>query len=505
VRLAELIATLAPVEVRGDPAVEVTGVAYDHRRLQPGNLFLAWKGTRFDGHDFIRAAFAAGAAAVVAERADALPDPLPPGRAAVLVRESRRAAGPVSAAFFGHPTARLGLVGVTGTNGKTTTTFLLREVLQPLGPVGLIGTVSAIVGGERRPVRLTTPEAPDLQATFADMVRSGDRWCVMEVSSMALAQYRVEAAAFDFAVFTNLTPDHLGPQEHPSFAHYVQSKRHLFELVGRPVPGAPPKSGWRGAVINADDPRGALMAEAAAPAVPVLRYGLGAGADVRAEDIRLAAGITEFTVCHHGGRERCALRLSGGFNVYNALAAFGVGLLCRLPAPEIAAALGRLEGVPGRMTPVPGNQPFSVFVDYAHTPDGLENVLRAARELAKGRVLVVFGCGGDRDRTKRPLMGEIAARLADACWLTSDNPRSEPPEAILREIEAGAARVPGARYRLVVDRREAIAEAIAAAAPGDVVIIAGKGHEDYQIFADRTIHFDDREEAAAALARLGYR
>jgi UDP-N-acetylmuramoyl-L-alanyl-D-glutamate--2,6-diaminopimelate ligase len=505
VRLGELIAGIGPAELRGDPAAEVRGIAYDSRNLRAGDLFIAWRGQRFDGHDFVPAVLAAGAAAVVVERPLAVPADLRPGQAAVLVPDARRAAGPLSAAFHGHPTARLGLVGVTGTNGKTTTTYLIREILGELGPVGLVGTVSAVVGGKPRAARLTTPEAPDLQALFADMDRAGDRYCVMEVSSMALARHRVDAAAFDLAVFTNLTPDHLSPHEHPSFLHYQQSKRRLFEAVGRPVPGAPPKDGPRGAVINADDPSGALMAAAASGAVPILRFGSGADADVRAEDVRLFASGAEFTVRYPGGAIPCRIRLSGRFNVHNALGAFGVGLLCGVPAAAIAAALDRVPGVPGRLEPVPGTQPFVVLVDYAHTPDGLENVLRAAREIAAGRVLAVFGCGGDRDRAKRPLMGEIGARLADLCWLTSDNPRSESPEAILREIEAGAARVPGARYSVAVDRRQAIGEALAAARSGDVVLIAGKGHEDYQIFADRTIHFDDREEAAAALVRLGYR
>ncbi len=505
VRVAELVQQLDQRSLRGDPAAEVRGIVYDHRNLRPGDLFLAWKGARFDAHDFIPAALAAGASAVICDHASALPASLPRGRAAVVVPDARAAAGPVSAVFHGHPTARLGLCGVTGTNGKTTTTFLLREVLSAQGPVGLVGTVTAIVGGQARPARLTTPEAPDLQATFADMVHNGDRWCVMEVSSMALARQRVAAAAFDLAVFTNLTPDHLSPGEHPSFAHYRDSKRRLFEMVGRPVAGAPPKSMPSGAVINADDPAGADMGAAAASSVQVLRYALTSPAEVRADDIRLNAAGAEFTVIHPTGRQRCRLRLSGRFNVYNALAAFSAGLLAGIAPDEICAALGRVPGVPGRLEPVPGNQPFTVLVDYAHTPDGLENVLRAAREITDQHVIAVFGCGGDRDRTKRPLMGEIGTRLADVCWLTSDNPRSEPPEQILREIEAGAARRPGGRYSVVVDRRQAIGEAIAAARAGDVVVIAGKGHENDQIFADRTIHFDDREEAALALERLGYR
>ncbi len=508
-RLADLLRGIAVRGIIGDAGVEVSGVAYDSRSLRPGDLFLAWKGARYDAHDFVPGAFRTGAAAAVVERADAVPRDLPAGRAAVLVADARAVAGPVSANFYRHPTAQLGMVGVTGTNGKTTTTYLVRELLQQLGPVGLVGTVSAIVGGRARPSRLTTPEAPDLQHLFSEMVASGDRYCVMEVSSIALARRRAESVAFDVGVFTNLTPDHLGPYEHPSFAHYRESKRRLFELVGRPVPGAPPKTAPVGVAVNVDDKYGNSMA-AAAGAVPVLRFGLGPEAEVRAEDIRFSAAGATFRVGYPGGAVPCSMRLSGRFNVYNALGAFCVGMFYGMPAEGISEALGRVSGVPGRLELVSGPQPFAVLIDYAHTPDGLENVLRAAREIvvsapSPGRMIVVFGCGGDRDRGKRPLMGEIGARLADVAWLTSDNPRSESPEAILREIEAGAARIPGADYRATPDRREAIGAAIGAARQGDVVIIAGKGHENYQIFADRTIHFDDREEAEAALARLGFR
>lgn len=510
VRLADLLQGIQVRGVVGDPGVDVTGIAYDSRRLQPGDLFLAWRGARFDAHDFVTGAFGAGAAAAVLEREGAVPVDLPAGRSAVLVADARAVAGPVSATFYRHPTARLGMVGVTGTNGKTTTTYLVRELLGMLGPVGLVGTVSAVVGGQAYPSRLTTPEAPDLQRLFSEMAAAGDRHCVMEVSSIALARRRAESVAFDVAVFTNLTPDHLGPHEHASFAQYRDSKRRLFELVGRPVPGAPAKSVPTGAAVNVDDKFGEHMAAAAAGTVPILRFGLRPEADVRAEDVCLSATGAAFRVVFPGGAVPCRVRLPGRFNVYNALGAFCVGLFYGLGAQDIAEALGRVPGVPGRLELVPGPQPFAVLVDYAHTPDGLENVLRAAREIvgaspAPGRVIAVFGCGGDRDRSKRPLMGEIGARLADVAWLTSDNPRSESPEAILREIEAGAARIVGADYRATPDRREAIGAAIALARPGDVVIIAGKGHENYQIFADRTIHFDDREEAAAALARLGYR
>ena len=504
-RLAELLAGAAWLESSGALDIPVTGISYHSERVRPGDLFVAWRGGRFDGHAFLDAARAAGARAAVVERP--LEELGAPRAALTLVRvaDSRAVLGPLSARLYGHPTARLGLCGVTGTNGKTTTTYLVREVLHLLGPVGLIGTVSAIVGGQGRPLRLTTPEAADLQALFADMVAVGDRFCVMEASSMALDKRRVDGTAFDVAVFTNLTRDHLGPAEHPDFAHYRDSKARLFSLVGRPVADAPEKRLPRGAAVNADDPAAGVMAAAVAPGVPVLRYGLAAGADVRAADIRVGPGGASFAILHPDGRETCVLRLAGRFNVYNALAAFSVGRLYGLPGAEVAAALGRVAGVPGRMERVPGAQPFSVFVDYAHTPDGLDNVLRAAREITTGRVIAVFGCGGDRDRTKRPLMGGIAARLADLVWLTSDNPRSEPPASILAEIAVGVQAVAGARYTVVADRGQAIAEALAAARAGDAVVIAGKGHETRQVFADRTVHFDDREEAAAVLSRLGYR
>ncbi len=505
VRLADLVAGLPLSLLRGDDAAEVRGVAYDSRRVRAGDLFLAWRGARHDGHDFVSDALVAGAVGVVVERPEAVSPALPTGIAVLRTDDARSLAGPLSARLHGHPTSRLQLVGVTGTNGKTTTTWLLREVLASMGPVGVIGTVSATVGGQARPSRLTTPEAPDLQALFAEMALSGDRVCAMEVSSVALARRRVEACAFDIAVFTNLTPDHLGPGEHPDFAHYRDSKRRLFATVGRPVPGAPVKKGPTGVAVNIDDPEGEAMAALAAPAVPVLRFGFGTGAQVRAEAVEVDRSGTRFWIRHPGGRQRCSLQLRGRFNAYNALAAFSVGLLCGIDAAEAAAALGRLAGVPGRLEPVPGNQPFTVLVDYAHTPDGLENVLRTAREIARGRVLAVFGCGGDRDRAKRPLMGAIGARLADQVWLTSDNPRSEPPAAIVAEIEAGAHPVAGACYQVEVDRRQAIAAAIAAAEPGDVVVVAGKGHETYQVVGDHTVHFDDRQEAAAALTRLGYR
>lgn len=506
-RLGELVpflrrVGLPPIATTGeaDPGVELHGVAYHSERVHPGDVFVAWKGARFDGHAFVEEALRRGAVAAIVDQ------PLQPSGSGLVLqaRDSRAAMAIVAAELAGHPTSQLGVVGVTGTNGKTTTSFLVREVLQVVAPTGLLGTVTIAVGSERRPVRLTTPEAPDLQEMFRDMLSSGDRYCVMEVSSIALAKHRVDAVAFDVAVFTNLTKDHIGPNEHANFDEYRQSKAMLFARVGRPVLGAPCKDLPRGAVINGDDPEGEHMAAALDPGVPLLRYGLGPTVDVQAEDVRIGAAGAQFRIRYPGGRIACALRLPGRFNVYNALAAFCVGLHFGMDAEAIGQAVGRVAGVPGRLEPMDRGQPFAVFVDYAHTPDGLENVLRAARELAQHRVIAVFGCGGDRDRTKRSLMGAIAVRLADRSYLTSDNPRGEDPLAILREIEAGASTTTGGEYRVLPDRREAIGAALGEARSGDVVVIAGKGHETYQIFADRTVHFDDREEAAKVLEDLGY-
>lgn len=501
--MADLLGEVTHLDRLGALDVEVRGISYDSRTVRPGELFVACRGSQADGHQHLADALTAGAAGVAGEDAAAVAACLPPDRAGVVVPDSRRALAEFSAAFFRHPTAHLQVVGVTGTNGKTTTTFLTRAILRTLGQVGLVGTVTAIVGGEAHRPRLTTPEAPDLQALFAGMVAAGDRLCVMEVSSQALARQRVASVAFNVGVFTNLTADHVGPGEHPTFEHYRASKRRLFEMLGERPAGAPAKAGPCGAVLNADDPAAPVMAAGVPSDVPILRFGFAAG-DVVAEGVSLEASGARFTIRHPHGRTLCHIGLPGRFNVANALAAFCVGLVYGADPEAAADALAGVRGVPGRLEPVPGSQPFAVLVDYAHTPDGLENVLRAAREITRGRVLAVFGCGGDRDRGKRPLMGEIGARLADFTWLTSDNPRSEAPSAILRDIEAGAVRVAGARYSVVEDRRQAIGEALAAAGPGDVVVIAGKGHEDYQIFADGRIHFDDREEAASALARLGY-
>jgi UDP-N-acetylmuramoyl-L-alanyl-D-glutamate--2,6-diaminopimelate ligase len=464
----------------GAPEVEITGLAYASERVRPGALFFCVPGFRADGHDFAADAVQRGAAALVCER------PLGLGVPEVIVADARAAMGPAAARFFGDPTRELDVVGITGTNGKTTTAYLVRALLEHAGiPTGLLGTVTTVVGGAEEPVERTTPEAIDLQLRFRRMLAAGDRACVMEVSSHALALDRAEGIHFRVRAFTNLTQDHL--DFHASMEDYFAAKRRLFD-----GPGA--------AVVNLDDPYGRRLAADLGDATT---YAIDRPADYRARELRFDATGSHFTCHTPEGPVELATRLPGRFNVHNALAALasvrplGVGLE---PAREALARAGR---VPGRFEPVDGGQGFAVLVDYAHTPDSLANVLRAARALTGGRVHVVFGAGGDRDRGKRPLMGAVASELADRVIVTSDNPRSEDPEAIAAQILEGT----GDDVELVLDRRAAIARAVETAAAGDVVVIAGKGHEQGQEFADgRKEPFDDREVARAALrAALGAR
>jgi UDP-N-acetylmuramoyl-L-alanyl-D-glutamate--2,6-diaminopimelate ligase len=458
------------------PQTVVTDLAYDNRRVSPGTLFFCVPGFTRDGHDFAADAVARGAAALVVER------PLGLGVPEVQVADVRAAMGVAAARMHGDPTARLQVVGITGTNGKTTTAFVVRALLEAAGvPCGLLGTVKSVVAGVERPTERTTPEAIDLQATFAAMRDGGDGACAMEVSSHALELRRVDGVRFACAVFTNLTQDHL--DFHPTMEDYFLAKRRLFDEL---VPGA--------RVVNVDDPYGRRLARE----LPgVVTFGVDAPADFRATDVAITLTGSSFMLRAPGGESRVECPLPGRFNIANVLAAvaaccsLGVGLDALVPA------LAALPRVPGRFEPVEAGQDFAVLVDYAHTPDSLENVLRAARDLADGRVITVFGCGGDRDRGKRPLMGEIAGRLSDVAIATSDNPRSEDPETILDEVLAGAP----ANVERVADRAEAIGTAIARARRGDVVLIAGKGHEQGQEFAGgRKEPFDDIGVARRLLA-----
>jgi len=522
-RLDELISSDAP---GASAAVEITGLSYDSRSVQAGDLFFCVSGFQRDGHEFAPQAVEAGAAALVVER------PLGLGVPELMVESARDAMAPLAARFYGDPSSQLHVVGVTGTNGKTTTAYLVRALLEAVGEqCGLLGTVKAVVGGVERPVARTTPEAIDLQADFRAMLDGGDAACAMEVSSHALSLGRADGVHFAAALFTNISRDHL--DFHETMEDYFQAKRRLFQSA---TEGPATATGGDGgqkrspgvSVVNIGDPYGRRLAAeidgACTFALEQEGDGVGTGvtqADYRASNVRCTFDGCSFTLHTPAGERDVALPMPGRFNVANALGALAAVHALGGELEELVAALNRGVRVPGRFEPVEEGQDFAVLVDYAHTPDSLENVLAAARELtvaagdgADGRVICVFGAGGDRDRGKRPLMGEIAARLADVAVVTSDNPRSEEPEQIIAEIMAGVARVdrserPQAQgsqtppVRSIADRAEAIAEAIADAHAGDVLVIAGKGHEQGQELAGgRKVPFDDVEVARSALRAL---
>jgi UDP-N-acetylmuramoyl-L-alanyl-D-glutamate--2,6-diaminopimelate ligase len=489
-----LIDALPERRVIGVPPPTVTGLRADSRRVEPGDCFVAVPGFKQDARRFVPDAVARGARLVVTE-GEAIAD-LPVAQ--VVVPSARRAVARLANAFHGHPSAGLMLVGITGTNGKTTTSYLVDALLRARGlGTGIIGTIQYVLGGETRPAGQTTPEALDIQAMLAEMRGRGIGGVTMEVSSHALALSRVEGLDFDVAVFTNLTQDHL--DFHGTFEEYRRAKRRLFELLA-----ASPKRG-RTAVINADDPAGATMVTGLD--VPVLAFGLGPAARVRAVEHASSLDGIRMTVDTPRGRLMVRSGLIGEHNVMNLLGAVATGLALGLAPDVVAGALAGVRAVPGRFEQVRAGQPFLVVVDYAHTPDALERVLATARRITRGRLGVVFGCGGDRDRGKRPIMGEIAARLADRVWVTSDNPRSEPPEAIVDEIVTGVTRVAGgaARATREPDRRQAIRAALDWAEAGDTVVVAGKGHETYQIVGAEVLDFDDRLVAREALEGRGPR
>jgi UDP-N-acetylmuramoyl-L-alanyl-D-glutamate--2,6-diaminopimelate ligase len=490
--------TLAPdaraqVDAAGRQETRVTGVAHDSRGVSPGAVFVAIRGQRTDGATFAASAAARGAVAVVAEG----PGPAPPGALWLRTADARLALAELAALYYERPSERLTVVGVTGTNGKTTTTYLLASVLDAAGlPCGRLGTVTFRTGpspADEREASHTTPEASDVQRLLREMLTRGCKACAMEVSSHALVLQRVAEVRFAAAIFTNLTRDHL--DFHGDMAQYFAAKRRLFEMLPA---GAP-------AIVNADDPRGV---ELAGSLPRVVTYGIDRPADVRSSAVR--GSLEGLTITAETPRGPLTLRSSlvGRPNVYNILSVVATAIALDVPAAAIERGIAALERVPGRFQIVSGSADnVRVVVDYAHTDDALRNLLETARPLARGRLITVFGCGGDRDRTKRPLMGAVAARLSDLVVLTSDNPRSENPDRIIEAIARGLSPVadPGAPRRAVTpfvtqpDRRLAIEQAIRVAEPGDLVLIAGKGHEKYQIIGDRTLPFDDVEVARAAL------
>ncbi len=488
----ELLKSVEVHAADGPQNTVFTGITYDSRKVEPGFLFVAVQGFKHDGAEYIPQAVEKGAVAVVAQKAVTVP----PNVAWALVADSRQALALMSASFYGDPSTNMRMVGVTGTNGKTTTTNLIASVLDGAGrKTGLVGTIHNRIGARKLVVSHTTPESTDLQELLHEMATEQVSDCVMEVSSHALALHRVDGCEFDTAVFTNLTQDHL--DFHPDMQSYLEAKQALFRKLAEP--GA--KRG-KYAVVNADDAYAGSIIEAAA-GVEVYTYGIKTSADVRAEDIDVSARGVSFTITGKWGRCPLDLRITGLFNVYNTLAAFTACAAMGIPVEVIRKALEGMPGVPGRFELVDAGQDFAVIVDYAHTPDGLENVLKTAREITTGKLITVFGCGGDRDRTKRPLMGRIAAGYSDYVLVTSDNPRTEAPLDIIRDIEKGLEPVAeNNSYTVEPDRRRAIQLAVRMAQKGDVVVIAGKGHEDYQIIGTQKYPFDDRSEAAVALGAL---
>ncbi|MBM4127041.1 MAG: UDP-N-acetylmuramoyl-L-alanyl-D-glutamate--2,6-diaminopimelate ligase [Nitrospira sp.] len=489
--LQALQGQVAIVEGGGDHTISVHAVTDDSRSIQPGSVFIAVQGERVDGHRFIPAAVQAGVAGLVSQQ--------PVGNLSVpfvRVADSRKALGLLGSRFYGEPSSQMRMIGVTGTNGKTTTTYVCKALLEALGQrVGLIGTVGYQISGETIPASHTTPGALELQQLLAKMVAGNCTAAVMEVSSHALAQERVAGCEYDVAVFSNLTQDHL--DFHKTMDEYFQAKLRLFTgLTGTR------KSNKR-AILNVDDPMGQRIKELC-PA-PVWTYALKTQADLRAEHVRLSLGGTTFTAATPAGSFPVESHLVGEHNVYNLLSAIGVALNEGATPDQIRAAVRQVTNVPGRFERVTAGQAFTVVVDYAHTEDALVRLLTAAEALKAGRIITVFGCGGDRDRGKRPKMGRAAVRYSDVVVLTSDNPRTEDPLSILQEVETGVAEAlkerPHVEYRKVTDRREAIHAAVQEARAGDMVLIAGKGHEDYQIIGTQKIHFDDREVAREAIER----
>ncbi len=484
-QLKVLARAITPRRVIGDIDREVESIAYDSRRVQRDSLFVALRGEKSDGHNFINQAIDKGASVIVTEREISAP------RATCLIVDDTRAAlADLSAAFFATPSRKLKMAAVTGTNGKTTTTFLLKHICERAGlPCGLIGTVRYEIGERILPAVRTTPEALDVQELLSQIVNAGCRAAAMEVSSHALAQQRTRGIEWDVAVFTNLTQDHL--DFHGTMENYFEAKATLFENLA-----SQERKKQATAVVNVDDRYGEKLIKRITGKVPAITYGMSLRADFRASNYRTEFAGTSYQLDAKGRSYLVRVPLIGRFNVANSMAALAAANALGVNLRDAILSLARSPQVPGRLEMVPAKRQFQVFVDYAHTPDALLNVLKTLRELQPRKLIVVFGCGGDRDRQKRPLMGRAAEQFADHAIITSDNPRKEDPDAITAEVEKGFR---SHRYEKIADRAEAIAHAISLAQPRDVVLIAGKGHESYQEFADHTIPFDDIQVAKRAL------
>ena len=487
--LGELAALVKGARLIGDKDTVIRDIAHDSRKVGPGTLFVCMVGVHVDGHKFIPQAVEKGAVAILTEKEITAPA----GAAVLRVENLKEALETMVPYFHDYPARRMRLIGITGTNGKTTTSYMTRAILRAAGhKVGLIGTIQIMIEDEVLPIHNTTPDVVELQHTLALMADRGMDYVVMEVSSHALDQNRVAGCEFDTAVFTNLTQDHL--DYHKTLENYKLAKARLFDLLSDRSNQKQNKT----AVVNIDDGAGSTMLEHAA--CSHITYAIHKAADLQAQDIHVHAGGADFTIAGAFGTMPLQLKITGIFNVYNVMSAVGAALAEHIDPACIRQTLQEFRSVPGRFELVDEGQNFSVIVDYAHTPDGLENILHTARQIAKKRIITVFGCGGDRDRTKRPIMGHIAAELSDVVIATSDNPRTEDPEFILSQVEAGVRETLGSKqHEKITDRRTAIFRAVELAEPEDILVIAGKGHEDYQILKDRTIHFDDKEVAREAI------
>ena len=479
--LADLIDGLDILYARGNLNVDIKGIAYDSRKVRKGYLFVCIDGMKEDGHAYARQALDYGAAAFIAQKPLTLESEMP----VIITGNTRTALAYVSDKFFGHPSGRFSLIGVTGTKGKTTTCHMIRSILEEAGrKTGLIGTLGTRIGSRVLNSERTTPESLDLQQVFAQMADEGVQDVVMEVSSQGLALQRVKYCKFDTGVFTNLSRDHISPAEHASMDEYLEAKCLLFRYC---------KTG----LVNRDCRYADRVIEKAG--CGILTYSIEGEADIKAKNPVYLPGGVRFDMTSPWYERNFSVNIPGRFSIYNALAAASVCGLAGIPGDAVARGLEKVQ-VPGRAEPVETGRDFSVIIDYAHTPDSLENILATVKAFARGKVICVFGCGGDRDRTKRPMMGAIAGQYADYTVITSDNPRTEDPDAIIRDIEEGIKAVSGS-YTCITDRREAIRHAMISAEAGDVILLAGKGHETYQILKDRTIHFDEREVIKEILDR----
>ncbi|KHD38273.1 UDP-N-acetylmuramoylalanyl-D-glutamate--2,6-diaminopimelate ligase [Clostridium acetobutylicum] len=480
-KLKKIIGDVKYELICGDLNVEIDNLNYDSRKVNKKGLFFCIEGYTSDGHDFIDKAVEKGADVIVCTK---VPKKLP-NCTVVKVEDGRKAMAVMGANFYDNPSHKLKLIGITGTNGKTTSTYMMKSMLESSGyKVGLIGTIANYIGDKKIESHRTTPESLELQKLFSDMVRDKIDYCVMEVSSHSLYLDRVYGIVFEEGIFTNLTQDHL--DFHKTFENYYKAKMILFKNSKR-------------SIINIDDKYGERVFKDAGS--DKITYGLTEKADLKAENLKMTSRGTEFDLCYKGLREHVKINIPGKYNVYNALGSVAACLNEGISIEKVKDGLNKLSSVPGRCEIVTHNTnlDFDVVLDYAHTPDGLEKVLKASREFTKGRLISVFGCGGDRDKTKRPIMGEIGSKLSDIAVITSDNPRSENPEEIIKDIVQG---IKTDNYVIVENRKEAIKKAMLMAKKDDVIVLAGKGHEDYQILGDKTIHFDEKEIVSEFIKEL---